>query len=542
MYIEPGKDILVLICEDSADFPYWNKIIKEQSAGLSTLQFGANTFHQINATIIKNVSRNAFINGEYDNDLMDYHVLGIGGAAISLSFLGCAYSTDIELKFSQILMDSHIQIWGLAPMRRNLLRVLQRRASSTRMSLLKCMLDEFTGDHAQSLQLAMSAQQIIQLEETKKIENTKVDYDVVFSQVKKDNKLGVRIVKNALTTIGYESALLQFNSVVQNTMMTAVSKMYGHFSSPNSPIISNSQVFDLVQKYIELMPVHHAAIMTMLNADQKVKDKRCHYLATQYERVSFWIFLSTMRSRNNHLFTWWANISTAARYGAKTDSSASFSEAVFFGCATTHNTLIRNTAQYRDDQKNGKMVYTDQCRNTIRTSHEDFIVIAMDNNQRGQRRKQQRHGISNQYIVVTHSMALQPQTTTSKELLSGGIYNHKPIISYLEQQIVSVHNMSGFESINTMESVGNFLVDENSINVPVLPDFSGNRVNHYYAIIKICYGLVLQRQFLSRDTTVFKFVDEERVINTRGLVNILHCNRNVDGLYNNARKAQKKRG
>ena len=50
-----------------------------------------------------------------------------------------------------------------------------------------------------------------------------------------------------------------------------------------------------------------------------------------------------MRFRNNHLFTWWANISTSARYGAKNDSSASFSEAVYFGCATTHNTLIRNT-------------------------------------------------------------------------------------------------------------------------------------------------------------------------------------------------------
>ena len=51
--------------------------------------FGDKTYHQINATIIKNISRDAFINGEYNNDLIDYHVLGIGGAAILLSFLGC---------------------------------------------------------------------------------------------------------------------------------------------------------------------------------------------------------------------------------------------------------------------------------------------------------------------------------------------------------------------------------------------------------------------------------------------------------------------
>ena len=128
-------------------------------------------------------------------------MLGIGGAAISLSFLDCANSTSIELKFSQIIMDDNIQIWGLCPMRRNLLRVIHRRVKSTRMALLKCMLDEFIGDHAQTLQLAMSVQHIIQLEETQKFDNSKVDYDVVLAQVQKDNELGVRFVKNALTAV-----------------------------------------------------------------------------------------------------------------------------------------------------------------------------------------------------------------------------------------------------------------------------------------------------------------------------------------------------
>ena len=103
MYIKSGEAILMLICDDSLEFPYWNKIIEEQSAGLSTLVFGAKTFHQISATIIKNVSQDAFINREYDNNLMDYHVMGIDDAAISLSFLGCANSTSIKLNFSRLL-------------------------------------------------------------------------------------------------------------------------------------------------------------------------------------------------------------------------------------------------------------------------------------------------------------------------------------------------------------------------------------------------------------------------------------------------------
>ena len=98
------------------------------------------------------------------------------------------------------------------------------------------------------------------------------------------------------------------------------------------------------------MPVHHEEILTKLNVDRKVKDKKYYYHMRKYELVLSWIFLSTMQSRNNHVFTWWANIPTADRWGAKNDSSASFSEAVFFSCATIHNNLIRNTAQHRDDE------------------------------------------------------------------------------------------------------------------------------------------------------------------------------------------------
>lgn len=55
------------------------------------------------------------------------------------------------------------------------------------------MLDEFTGDHTQSLQLTVSEQQIIQFEETQ-TDNTKMEYDRVLSQLKNYN-LGVKFVK-----------------------------------------------------------------------------------------------------------------------------------------------------------------------------------------------------------------------------------------------------------------------------------------------------------------------------------------------------------
>lgn len=113
MYFKPVQNILLLVCEDSLDCSYWKKIIEEQDSGLLTVVFETKTYYQINASVINNVSHGAFVNGEYDNDMMDYHVLGIGGAAISLSFKGCSDATSIELKFSQLLNDENIQMWGV---------------------------------------------------------------------------------------------------------------------------------------------------------------------------------------------------------------------------------------------------------------------------------------------------------------------------------------------------------------------------------------------------------------------------------------------
>ena len=197
----------------------------------------------------------------------------------------------------------------------------------------------------------------------------------------------------------------------------------------------------LVKRYIELISIHHASILTMINVDHKVKDKLNQYLLGQYEKISFWMFLFTMCSRNNHVLTWWDNISTAARY-AKNDGSASFSEAVFFGCETTHNRLIWNTTQYRDDKKNKNMRYTDKCWNTIAMPDNRFIIIDKDNNQQGQRKNQWK-GTSNQFMVVTHSIAIKPLKFPPRFTIADWYHNTKPLITYLKQSIIgALHSNS----------------------------------------------------------------------------------------------------
>ena len=44
--------------------------------------------------------------------------------------------------------------------------------------------------------------------------------------------------------------------------------------------------------------------------------------------------------------------------------------------------MMRNTAQFRDDVSADTQAYADKCRDTICDGHDDFIVMAMDNNGR----------------------------------------------------------------------------------------------------------------------------------------------------------------
>ena len=100
--------------------------------------------------------------------------------------------------------------------------------------------------------------------------------------------------------------------------------------------------------------------------------------------------------------------------------------------------------------------------------------------------------------------------------------------------------MSAFERIITVENAKVFIHNSNTVNVPLVPDYSGCRVNRYYDVVTICYGLVMQRQYLSRDNSVFKFINEEYLSTPTNIIKIPSHNRSHDGLYTKARGMMQK--
>ena len=99
----------------------------------------------------------------------------------------------------------------------------------------------------------------------------------------------------------------------------------------------------------------------------------------------------------------------------KSGSSGSFNESTYFGHSTSRIILMRTKIQFCDDKVGGEQVHTEKYRRSISGGHSDFIVVVMDNNQRGQRRKNQQNGIRNTFIVVTHSTTIRPSINTTKK-------------------------------------------------------------------------------------------------------------------------------
>ena len=90
--------------------------------------FNKERYHHINTTVVNNARRGGFVDGEIGTVELDYHIIGIGCAAISLSFDKCSPSTSIEFDFSQVLRDKYFQVSGFAPRKRNMMRSLSHRS------------------------------------------------------------------------------------------------------------------------------------------------------------------------------------------------------------------------------------------------------------------------------------------------------------------------------------------------------------------------------------------------------------------------------
>ena len=136
------------------------------------------------------------------------------------------------------------------------------------------------------------------------------------------------------------------------------------------------------------------------------------------------------------------------------------------------------------------MTYTNKCQDSIANVEGNFIIITVDNNQCGQRQKQQCGGISNNYSAVTQSIALRPTTFNNKNLIPTRLQSDVCNISYVNQSVISHLGMGKYKTVvnlDVMEStiMGNIDIKEATLSI----DYSSSTVQSYHELVTLSYYL-----------------------------------------------------
>ena len=74
-------------------------------------------------------------------------------------------------------------------------------------------------------------------------------------------------------------------------------------------------------------------------------------------------------------------------------------------------------------------------------------------------------------------ITIKPLIVTPRHKIVLPLPTIKYPITYLDQAIVSVDGMSGCENISSIEDLIAYIILDNTVNTPVIPDYSGKRVN-----------------------------------------------------------------
>ena len=94
-------------------------------------------------------------------------------------------------------------------------------------------------------------------------------------------------------------------------------KCYSSFRSITEPIVSKSQLNDLVMEYKTSLPSHYKQMNILFGYNLKENMLRRHHLKESgyYTRLLFFQLLSQARIRNCHNSTYWGMVGAGAMYG-----------------------------------------------------------------------------------------------------------------------------------------------------------------------------------------------------------------------------------
>ena len=197
-----------------------------------------------------------------------------------------------------------------------------------------------------------------------------------------------------------------------------------------------------------------------------------------YDHLLFHQFLAQSRILNNHNLVYFSMISTGASYGHGVSSNGLI-HLTSSGLSCTYKTMMKKLKEFNHNMDE---VIT-KCLSTMK-----HYVIVLDNNQKGNVKKYQRNGSSNEFVKVTGRFFRECNLFNVEDHIEKESKDGHVEITYINQIIPSMYSLPAFEMFmpltNNHNTTAYQIANYDEWTQPLSSiDYSGERVKRYIHLL-----------------------------------------------------------
>jgi hypothetical protein len=280
----------------------------------------------------------------------------------------------------------------------------------------------------------------------------------------KSNQPSFRSLWKSINLPNSDKNFTEFRNYVDTEVKATVQNLYGTFSEFTKPLIPQSLLRNMENKFKELLPHQYSCIQVILGRYARSSESKSKQNEEHWDQFAFYLFCYMMRIRNDNNFVWLSICNAASHYGCGRNHIGQH-----FGMSCSPSTLLRKLSElFTFDEIMMK------SRETLE-KFKDFLIAVFDNSQVNLPIKFQSNGKSSNMAEATTRAFIEP----TKPLYIDEVPNQLlPVeMTYYKQKIPSPYGMPKYEQYGEFNS--------QSFDDPALRtfessiDLTGKRVEAY---------------------------------------------------------------
>lgn len=479
MTLQKGRDVVVLLPEQDERFSCITPF--------ATVQIGKSNYRVYNCVVSISSYANLIVAGMAVSDVKKGFNEGNYGCFVDIKDSSDC-SSRICLTWSEVLnaREEGVQVWRSLNSKENCrnftaLFKSRRKTDLGCRSILNYFFSEVYGDRIQLFHLYTTYLRIRNMHLSSQSSNNTQHSNT------NDDRNGNIFEEMKLCGESFQQLVTRIDKVYEQ----AINNTFTEFMPFDEPLLRDDQIVTILSDYMTSLPSHFEMMnQTLMFSYKRSKARNFHLSETNYyNKKLLFMFLSQARIVNSHNLVHFAMVVPGASY-SRGLKSHSLTSSVYSGSSTTFETMIKKIKVLN---KSMDIAMKEKMKLLNR------FVVTVDNNQKGFKRKYQRNGVSNDYIVMTGRTFRYCEEYIPPQHVLEVLQNNRSQVSlsYIDQNIPSMAMMPPFElHLNDKDKLATILYNPRTIqdNNNTI-DFTGSRVrayNHFINVQDVCTNVIFK--------------------------------------------------